>query len=175
MAKAKPKKKPGPKAEAHRANGVPRRPLLTPTVIRHIERAIEKCIPLKHAAGAIGIGYTSLMRWQAQGEKDAEEGVDSLHRELWESMSRTRAERAERLLSTLIEATEIKSNVTGQLDSKPATWLLEKLEPWDFGQLAKVEFDATVRTEDPRERLARLLGPIAAAGAARPLDPDPTT
>lgn len=90
--------------------------------------AIQKGMPLKHAAMLAGISYDTLNRWRVRGE---EKGAPLRFRQFCKALRHSQAVAMLRLVSCVQEA--------GKQDWRAAAWMLERRHPEDFGKPAPID------------------------------------
>lgn len=99
--------------------------------------AIQKGMPLKHAAMLAGISYDTLNRWRMRGE---EKGAPSRFRQFCKALRHSQAVAMLRLVSHIQAA--------GKQDWRAAAWMLERRHPEDFGRPAPND-PATAKQQVP--------------------------
>lgn len=90
--------------------------------------AIQKGMPLKHAAMLAGISYDTLNRWRMRGE---EKGAPLRFRQFCKALRRSQAVAMLRLVSRIQAA--------GKQDWRAAAWMLERRHTEDFGKPAPID------------------------------------
>ena len=70
-----------------------RHPILTPELHAAIIYDISKAIPYEYAAGANGIAESTLYKWKARGEKEQEEGLDTIYTRFVEDIKKAERNR----------------------------------------------------------------------------------
>lgn len=99
--------------------------------------AIQKGMPLKHAAMLAGISYDTLNRWRVRGE---EKSAPLRFRQFCKALRRSQAVAMLRLVSHIQAA--------GKQDWRAAAWMLERRHPEDFGRPAPND-PATAKQQVP--------------------------
>lgn len=131
---------------------------ITPEQIDEIEALLSEGLPQKHAVAQIGLSYNTFRKQLERGNADVDEGTQSIFADLARAVARGRAARVKRWVDMLH-----LPNRHGELDGASIRFLLERLEPKDFGPSSKLELDATVTQRPPREEMDELLAKVAAA------------
>jgi len=135
-----------------------RAPNITPEQIDAIEAMIVKGLPQKHAVAQLGLSYNTFRKQLDRGQKDLEDGEQTIFADLARAVARGRAAKVKRWVEMLH-----MPNRHGELDGASIRFLLERTEPKDFGPSSKVEVDAVVTQRPPREEMDELLAKVAAA------------
>lgn len=135
-----------------------RTPNITPEQIDAIEESLSAGLPQRHAVAELGLSYNTFRKQLERGNKDIEDGVESIFADLAKAVARGRAARVTKWVEMLH-----LPNRHGELDGASIRFLLERLEPKDFGPSSKIELDATVTQRPPREEMDELLAKVAAA------------
>ena len=125
--------------------------------IAAIEKLITGGLPLKHAVAHLGLSHSTFRKQVDRGNTDLEEGRESLFADLAAAVARGRAARTDRWVSMLQ-----LPNAKGELNANAIMFLLERLEPKDFGSSSKLEVEATVSQRPPRAEIDAELDKIRA-------------
>lgn len=145
---------PNPQAPPAKGKGG-RKPLLTPECLEALVRAKKAGLPDKAACAVAGVGYSTFYRWMQEGET-AKRGPK---RELWERLTRARAEGQQALVSMVLGAAQggvvldkngepVKDRKGRPIrtpgDWKAAAWLLSVTDPEHFGKQVEVKHKGEV-------------------------------
>lgn len=109
-----------------------RRKILTPETIKTMCDQVELGQPYEYAWVAVGASESSFYRWKAQGEKDAEEGVESIEREFWEALTQAHARGCQRLLAGLHKGASgaLIEERTITVTTKDGSTKVQKIKRW---------------------------------------------
>lgn len=132
-----------------------RQTTLTSEIIAAIEELITGGLPLKHAVAQLGLSHSTFRKQVDRGNTDLEEGRASIFADLAAAVARGRAARTDRWVKML----QIP-NAKGDLNPNALMFLLERLEPKDFGPSSRLEVDATVSQRPAREEMDAALEQI---------------
>lgn len=130
--------------------------LLTEAIERKICDAIASGLPNSHAAALVGINRKTLQRWRSEGERDLEDGNDSVLSRFFTAMEHARAVKVQEGIA------QLKKHATE--DPRVMMWLLERTEPREFGAMQKIELETNVKA-DPRSELGDLINGLASRDA----------
>lgn len=135
-----------------------RQTTLTPEIIAALETLITGGLPQKHAVAQLGLSHSTFRKQVDRGNTDLEEGRESIFADLAAAVARGRAARTDRWVKMLQ-----LPNARGDLNANALMFLLERLEPKDFGPSSKLEVDATVSQRPARAEMDEMLNKMAAA------------
>lgn len=145
-----------------------RRLRLTDEIERIIVETLQVGATFEAAAGRAGVAVQTIHEWRRRGRgEDADRPSTPRLAAFAAAVEKAMADAETGCVSTIRKASRTQWQA--------AAWLLERRHPERYGRADRhqVEMRAHVTTEDPRERLARILAPAAAAGGDRGVDPKP--
>lgn len=145
-----------------------RRPKLTDEIQRIIVETIQVGATFEAAAGRAGVGVQTIHEWRRRGKGEDKDRPSTPRLAAFAAaVEKAMADAETGCVSTIRKASRTQWQA--------AAWLLERRHPDRYGRADRyqVEMHAHVTTENPRERLARILAPKAATGDDRGVDPEP--
>lgn len=121
---------------------------LTPKIIDELAHHIRRGVAIKYAAPACGIHRDSFHRWMVKGEKDKENGLETPHSMLFDTISKVRSDFIQEAIENIKKAGRTNKNWQAN------TWLLEKLYSAGYG---KDSIEVQKLSQDIEE-IKRILG-----------------
>lgn len=147
-----------------------RRPKLTDEIQRIIVETLQVGATFEAAAGRSGIAVQTIHEWRRRGRGEDKDRPSTPRLAAFAAaVEKAMADAETGCVGTIRKASRTQWQA--------AAWLLERRHPDRYGRADRhqVEMRAHVTTEDPRERLARLLAPAATDGgeSAVAAEPEP--
>lgn len=137
---------------------------LTKQFIEGMAEAVRKNMPDEAACGLFKVGVSTFYKWKAQGIKDANDDIESIHRDMVEAIKAAEGEAIEESLALIREAGKFPTRWQAR------AWLLERCFRQWFSIQGEVAEKILAQLEELRARLDKRENKSVGAKANGELD-----